>query len=144
MPGISVVVLISLAALWLTGHQVVKRRFAALNSDLTDIYRSVLTAPPSPDEQPQLVALCVDLMRKQHCTVPFETLTAQEQRMVLHARAVEALPTWMSRYAALSLSPQNRRLIGQLRDIKSSRPDQPKQYFGAIKRQQQLRSAAKG
>lgn len=143
LPGISVVLLMSLAALWLTGHQVVKRRFAALNCELTDIYQSALTAPPSPDAPPQLVPLCVDLMRKEHCAIPFEALGAHEKRMVLHAHAVEVLPIWMSRYAALWLSPPNRRLVRQLHDVKSSRPDQPKQYFGAIRHQQQLRSTPK-
>lgn len=138
-----VILLTSLAALWLFGHLMVKRRFLWLNTNLPDAYGSALTVPTSSDGQLQLVALCVDLMRKQHCAVPFEDLTSNERRMVLHAYAVEVLPSWMSRYAALSLSRQNRKLIAQLRKINSSRPEQPKQYFGAIRQQQQLRSASK-
>lgn len=144
MPDILVVLLIGSAALWLTGHLAVKRRFAALSSELIDIYRSALAAPPSSDAPPQLVALCIDLMRKEHCALPFEALSPDEKRMALHAHAVEVLPIWMSRYAALWLSPQNRKLVRQLHDVKSSRPDQPKQYFGAIRHQQQLRSTPKG
>ncbi|WP_133122528.1 hypothetical protein [Yoonia maricola] len=83
-------------------------------------------------------------MRRQHCTVPFDALSAEERLVVLHVYALDALPGWMSHYGAIWLSPPHRRLIGQLRDIKSSRPEHPKQYFGAIKHQQQLRSAAKG
>ncbi|MEJ8563160.1 hypothetical protein QTO30_19390 [Yoonia sp. GPGPB17] len=144
MPVFVVFLLISSAILWLIGHLMVKQRFVSLNTNLSKIYGSVSAAPPSPETQPQLMALCVDLMRKQHCNVPFDDLTPQEQRMVLHAHAVEVLPKWMSRYAALWLSKENRKLINQLHHIKSSRPDQQKQYFGAIRRQQQLRSASKG
>ena len=125
-------------------HQLVRRRLMSLKADLSNNYQSAITAPTSKEDQPQLVALCVDLMRKEHCALPFHALTPKEQRMVLHAHGVEKLPAWMSRYAALSLSSQNRKLIGQLRDIKSSRPDQPKQYFTAIRHQQQLRSVSKG
>ncbi|MEL7180236.1 MAG: hypothetical protein AAFN63_10425 [Pseudomonadota bacterium] len=133
----------SLAALWLIGHLVVKRRFVMLNTNLSDIYRSAFAVPTSVDTPPQLVALCVDLMRKQHCNLPFDALTPKEKRMVLHAHAANVLPNWMSRYAALWLPAEHRRLVGQLRDIKTSRPDLPKQHFGAIKRQLQLRSATK-
>lgn len=143
MPFFVILLFMSLVALWLVGHLIVKRRFAILNANLAHIYGSSFTVPPSADTRPQLVALCVDLMRKQHCNVPFEALTPKEQRMVLHAHAADVLPNWMSRYAAASLSGENRRLIGQLRDIKTSRPDLPKQHFGAIQRQLQLRSAAK-
>ena len=140
MPVSLVFVLISVTALWLLGHQRVKRRLAKLQINLPDTYQSAFTVPTN-DEQPQkLAALCVDLMRKEHRDVPFDDLTPQEKKMVLHAQAIDVLPAWMSRYAALSLSKPNRVLIGQLRHIKSSRPDRPKQHFGAIKRQQQLRS----
>jgi hypothetical protein len=90
------------------------------------------------------MALCIDLIRKENCAVPFDDLTAHEKKIVLHAHAIEALPNMMSRYAALGLSPSNRLLISQLRQIKSSRPEIPQHYFGAIKHQQQLRSRAKG
>lgn len=144
MPDHIVIALISMAALWLLGHQIVKQRFTTLKSNLPDIYGSALTAPAQDVSAPQLMALCVDLMRKKHCTVPFDALSVQEKKIVLHAHAVETLPTWMSRYAALGLSAANRSLITQLRQVHSSRPERPKQHFGAIKRHQQLRSAAKG
>ncbi len=143
MPVSMILLFMSLATLWLIGHLVVKRRFGKLNANLSDIYGSAFTVPTSVDTPPQVVALCIDLMRKQHCNIPFDALTPKEQRMVLHAHAANVLPNWMSRYAALWLSPEHRRLIGQLRDIKTSRPDLPKQHFGAIKRQLQLRSATK-
>ncbi|MCK0095448.1 hypothetical protein MWU60_07685 [Yoonia sp. F2084L] len=119
------------------------QRLAALRLRLPESYGSFFTAPPVSGDAPQLMALCVDLMRKQHSALPFEALTPHERKMVLHAHAVDVLPGWMSRYASLWLSPQNRRLVGQLRDIKSSRPNLPKVHFGAIKHQQQLRSASK-
>lgn len=140
----SVIALTSMAALWLIAHQIVKRRFAILKDDLPCIYQSAFTAPTSADGKPQLVALCVDLLRREHVTLPFDALSPQEQKMVLHAHAIEALPQWMTRYATLWLSPKNRRLINQLSDIRTSRPARTKQHFGAIKRHQQLRSAAKG
>lgn len=132
--------LTSVAAFWLLAHQTVKRRFAVLRTKLPDAYHSAIAVPPGEGSTPQLVALCIDLMRKEHCTSPFNTLSPHEQKMALHAYAIQVLPTWMSRYAALALSPANKRLISQLRQVKSSRPSQPKVYFGAVKAQQQLRS----
>ena len=140
----SVIALTSVAVLWLCGHQLVKQRFARLRTTLPDAYKSAFTASPSVDQSQQLMALCVDLMRKQHVAVPFDELTSREQKMVLHARAVAELPGWMTRYAALWLAPQNRQLVLKLIAIKTSRPERQKRHFGAIKRQQQLRSAAKG
>ena len=139
----SVIVLTSLAALWLLGHQQVRHRFAMLKAELPSSYQSSLAVTPFIDGEPQLMALCVDLIRKEHATVPFDALSTEERRMVLHAHAVEMLPSWMSRYAAFALSPRNRRLINQLHNLKSSRPVQPKLHFGAIKHQQQLRSTRK-
>jgi len=129
-----------MAALWLLGHQIVKRRFAILKSNLSDTYRSAFTAPTQDDDAPQLIALCIDLLRKEHSAVPFEDLSETELKMVLHAHAIDALPSWMSRYAAIWLSQSNKTLVLQLRQIKSSRPEQPKQHFGAVKQQQRLRS----
>lgn len=143
MPVSLVFALTSVAALWLIGHAIVKRRFAVLKSNLSLTYQSAISAPPREGPTPQLVALCVDLIRKRHSTVPFDALTRQEQKLVLHAQAVAELPTWMSRYAAIWLPPANRLLISQLRHIKASQPHKPKHYFGAIRRQQQLRSASK-
>ncbi len=111
-----------------------------LNSNLPDKYRSAFSDPTQHNDAPQLMALSVDLMRKENCAVPFDDLSAQERKIVLHAHAIDAVPSWMSRYAALGLSRPHKMLVTQLRQIKSSRPVQPKQHFGAVKRQQQLRS----
>ena len=129
-----------MAALWLLAHQTVKHRFAELKSTLPSAYQFAVAAPPDEDSTPRLIPLCVDLMRKAPCTDPFDALSAQEQRMALHASAVETLPTWMSKYAGLALSRPHKAIIVQLRQIKASRPNKPKQYFGHVKRQQQLRS----
>lgn len=125
--------LTSVAALWLIAHQIVKRRFAALKADLPTIHRSAIAVPPDEGHPPQLVALCVDLLRKSHCTDPFEALTAAEQQMVLHAHAINVLPAWMSHYAALGLSLKNRATLEQLRYVKSSQPERPKEHYGAVK-----------
>ncbi len=122
-----------MAALWLIAHQIVKQRFAALKADLPTIHKSAIAVPPDEDHPPQLVALCVDLLRKSHCTDPFDTLTPAEQRMVLHAHSIDALPAWMSRYGALRLSKANRAIFHQLRQVKSSQPDRPKEHYGAVK-----------
>lgn len=134
--------LTSLAALWLMAHHVAKRRFALLSANLPDAYQSAIAVPPGEGANPQLIALCIDLMRKAHCAVPFDTLSPLEQKMALHAYGVEKLPTWMSRYADFWLSGPNRNIIAQLRQIRSSRPDKPVQHFGAVKQQQRLRSTS--
>ena len=138
MPILSSFLFIGVAALWLIAHQLVKRRFTSLIAILSTTHRSAIAVPPDEGHPPQLIALCVDLLRKSHCTDPFETLSTAEQQMVLHAHAIDALPSWMSRYAGLRLSSKNRAILDQLRHVKSSQPNKPKQYFGAIK--QQLRS----
>ena len=143
MPVSLVVVFVSVAALWLFGHQIVKHRFTLLKAALPEKYDSAFAAPTADADPLPLMALCVDLMRKEHCTVPFDALSTQEQKTVLHAHAIEALPYLISRYAALWLSRSSRVIIFQLRQVSVSRPHKPQQYFGAIKHQQQLRSAAK-
>jgi len=125
--------LTSVAALWLIAHQIVKQRFAALKADLPTIHRSAIAVPPDEGHPPQLVALCVDLLRKTHCTDPYDALTQFEQQMVLHAHAIDALPAWMPRYAALRLSRTNRAILDQLRHVKSSQPERPKEHYGAVK-----------
>ena len=136
--------LISLAAIWLVGHQIVKRRFAILKIDLAKAYASAIAVPPEDGETPRLIALCVDLIRKEHCTEPFNTLSPYEQKMALHAHAVEKLPRWMSQYASLGLPASGRVLISKLGQVLVSRPPKkPVQYYGAVKRQQQLRSTSK-
>lgn len=134
--------LTSMAALWLLAHHAVKRRFARLSAGLPDAYQSAIAVPPGEGTNPQLIALCIDLLRKAHCAVPFEALSPQEQQMALYAYGVETLPTWMSRYADLWLSRPNKNIMAQLRRIKSSRPDKPVQHFGAVKQQQRLRSTS--
>ena len=122
-----------MAALWLVAHQMVKRRFTSLIAVLPSTHRSAIAVPPDEDQPPQLVALCVDLLRKSHCTDPYEMLTPAEQRMVLHAHAIDAAPVWMSRYAALFQTRSNRAILEQLRHVKSSRPERKKEHYGAVK-----------
>jgi hypothetical protein len=123
----------SMTAVWLIAHQMVKRRFTSLITVLPSIYSSAIAVPPDEGHPPQLLALCVDLLRKSHCTTPFETLTPAEQHMVLHVHAIDAAPAWMSRYAALRLSKPNRAILDQLRRVKSSRPERSKEHYGAVK-----------
>lgn len=142
LPLFMYLALTSVAAIGLIGHQIVKRRFAILKTDLATTYASAIAVPPEEGETPRLIALCIDLIRKEHSTAPFDTLTPHEQKMALHAYAVEVLPRWMSRYASYTLSSSERALILQLTQVHGSRPDKkPIQHFGAVKRQQQLRSA---
>lgn len=133
MPNFSILLLICLVALWLFAHQSVKRRFAGLKANLPAIHGSAIIVPPDEGHPPPLAALCIDLMRRSHCTDPYETLSLAEQRMVLHAHALEVVPAWMSRYAALGLSKRNRTLIAQLRHVQDSRPHQKPQHYGAVK-----------
>lgn len=134
------VLLTSVAAVWLLVHQIVKRRFRDLGIQLPTTYQSAIAVPPEEGELPQLIALSIDLSRKQHCAVPFDTLNAAEKRLALHAFAVEKLPGWMSQYASLRLRPAERAVIRQLRQVKTSRPVKKQVHFGAVQRIQQLRS----
>lgn len=129
-----------MAAIWLLVHYTVKRRFTGLIAKLPHAYQSAIAVPPEDGAPPQLIALCIDLMRKTHSTVPFDELAPTERKMALQAFAIETLPSWMSKYAAFALSRSNRAIAAQLRYVKSSRPDKAAQHFGAVKRQQQLRS----
>lgn len=143
MPGFGYFLLISVATFWLVGHQIVKRRFADLKIKLSKAYESAIAVPPEDGETPRLIALCIDLMRKEHCTASFDTLDPHEQKMALHAYAVEELPGWMSKYATFALTPVNRTLIAQLRRVRASRPDpKPAQYYGAVQQQLRLRSTS--
>jgi hypothetical protein len=130
-----------MAAIWLLAHLSVKRHFARLMLKLPDAYQSAIAAPTEDGEIPQVIALCIDLLRKAHCSVTYDALNPSEQKMALHAYAVAELPAWMSKYAAMALTQPNRAIITQLRQVKSSQPNKPKQHFGAVKRQQQLRSS---
>ncbi len=116
----------SMAAIWLVVHFSVKRSFARLMAKLPDAYKSAISAPPQEGEMPKITALCIDLMRKAHCGVQYDALTQAEKKMALQAYAVEELPSWMSKYAALTLSRPNRAIVAQLRQVKSSRPIKPK------------------
>jgi hypothetical protein len=133
LPIVSVIVLTSAAALWFFAHKLVKQRFADLEAHLPTTHGSAIAVPPYGDHPPQLAALCIDLMRKQHCTDAFETLNPEEQRMVLHAHAIDVLPTWISRYGAWGLSSSNRVILEQLRQINTSRPTHAPEHYGAVK-----------
>ncbi len=144
MSGYLVVALIGMTVFWIIGHWVVRQRIAALKTNLSERYHAAIAVPPEEAKTPQLVALAVDLMRKAHCTAPFHTLTPQEQRVALHAHAAEVLPGWMSRYASFWLAPRDRVLIGQLRQLRTSRPvTKAPLYNGAIKSRLQAQAAMK-
>ena len=129
----------SVASLWLFVHQTVRHRFADLETNLSTTYNSAIAVSPETKTPAQLIALCVDLMRKAHCTDPFEALSTQEQRMVLHAHALDQLPAWMSHYAALGLPARHRALLAQLRHVKASEPAKPHEHFGAVQELLRLR-----
>ncbi len=137
------IALIGVAALWLFVHMSVKHRFRELQTKLPSVYQTAIAVPPNDDALPQLIALSIDLVRKEHCAVPFDALSKQEKRIALHAHAVEELPAWMIGYAILRLSAADRALVQQLRQVKTSRPTKTKMHFGAIRQQQQLRSTSK-
>lgn len=137
------ILLISVTTLWLMVHLSVRHRFVALDRQLPDVYRTVIAAPTDEGQRPQLIALAIDLLRKDHVSVPLDDLTAGERRMALFAFAVEKLPGWMVTYKALRLRPSERGLVAQLQQIKTSRPQKPERHFGAIHRQQQLRAVGK-
>ncbi len=133
MSVFSVILLTSMAASWLFVHQSVKHRFAGLKANLPSIHRSAIAVPPDEDQRAPLVALAVDLLRKCHATDPFEALSPAEQRIVLHAHAIEVLPDWMGRYAALGLPRGHREVIVQLLKIHMSRPVRRQEHYGAVK-----------
>jgi hypothetical protein len=137
-----VLLLTSVTFSWIVGYFIVKPRLANVKFGMPEIYQSSIAVPVSADTQPSLVALCVDLSRKEHCSIPFEELTQRERKLVLHTLAIEALPQWMSRFAAVSLWPAERAVISQLRKVHLSRPEKPPMHFGEIRRQQQLRSGS--
>lgn len=137
------IVLIGAAALWLFVHLSVKHRFRELQTKLPGVYQTAIAVPPQEGAAPQLIALSVDLLRKQHCAVPLDALSINEKRVVLHAYAVEELPAWMTGYAVLRLPTTDRAIVQQLRQVATSRPTKPKMHFGAIRQQQQLRLTSK-
>ncbi len=136
--------LIGVTVFSLLWHCVVMRRLRALETGLPTAYQLAIAAPTQDDGPPRLIALAIDLTRKQHCTLPFDDLTTQERRLALHAYGIDALPSWMSHYAALMLRPADRAMIAKLRQVRSSRPERREVHFGAIRQQQQLRAAQKG
>ena len=135
------ILLIGVAATWLSIHQVAQRKLRNLNKLLPTAYQSAIAAPTRDSDTPRLIPLAIDLMRKEHCTLPFEALTAAEQRVALHAYAVEELPRWVVNLAKQRLRGPERIVVNQLQFIKTSRPEHKPIHFGAIRRQQQLRSA---
>ncbi len=140
MPIFVSVLLISSAAVWLIFHRYVRRRLHDLKNQLPAAYNAALATSAEDDAKNQLVLLSIDLRRKSFCTVPFEQLTPAEQRLALHAYAVETLPRWMLGFTTRYLPRAERDLIVKLRQIKTSQPNHPKVHFGAIRSQQRLRS----
>jgi hypothetical protein len=135
--------LISVAAVWLFIHLVVWRKLRGLHTLLPAAYHSALAAPTDQTGAPRLIPLAIDLMRKSHCAVTYDALTPSEQRVALHAFAVEQCRPWVIKIALQRLRGPEKTVIQQLRFIKTSRPEHKPVHFGAIRRQQQLRSATK-
>ena len=150
MPLVVSTLLISVAAVWLTLDQVVRRRFRRLKSELPAAYLAAATDGAGASEMDApvlaggaLMPLAVDLMRGQHGHVPFDSLDPAERRVVLFAHAINAAPGWMVRYAVAVLPRTNRSLILKLRQIHQSRPKPKVQHFGHVRLQQRLRSGSK-
>lgn len=140
LPVYLVLCVISAAFCGLIGLWIVRRRFADLKLDLASAYHASIAVPPDEGTSPRLVALAVDLVRKSHCSDPFEKLTPRERRLALHGHAVEVLPTWMSRLGSLMLPPRDQAVLAKLRLIKSSRPARAPQVHGiAVERLLQAR-----
>lgn len=135
--------LTSMVALWLFVHLSVKRRFNALDDKLPKAYQAAFAVPTNDGQSPQLIALAIDLIRKEHVALPFDDLQASEKRIARFALAVETLPGWMVRYAMIRLRPAQRTLVHQLQQIKTSRPQKQQRHFGAIQKQLQLRALGK-
>ncbi len=136
------ILLVGVAAAWLSIHQVVRRKLHNLHKFLPAAYQSAIAAPPAEEDAPRLIPLAIDLIRKEHCTLPYDALTPAEQRIALHAYAVEQLPRWVVNIAKRRLRGTERTVVNQLQFIKTSRPDHKPIHFGAIRAQQRLRSAS--
>ena len=135
------ILLSGVAAVWLSIHLVVQRKLHNLHKLLPTAYHSAIAAPPAEDGPPRLIPLAIDLIRKEHSTLPYDALTPAEARVALHAYAVEELPSWVVNIAKRRLSGAERTVVNQLQFIKASRPDRKPVHFGAIRTQQRLRSA---
>lgn len=140
--GVSVL-LISVTVVCIFLHMVAIRRFRDLETGLPAAYQRAIAAPPDDADAPRLIALAIDLTRKERCALPFDDLTTRERRLALHAFAVEALPAWIVGYLGKSLLGADRKLIDQLRHIKASRPNKAAQHYGAVKQVQTMRAASK-
>ena len=136
--------LMGMAGVWLFVHLAVKQRFRVLRKRVPDAYQSSIAVPPEDGQAPQLMALAVDLLRKEHGSPAYQTLSEHEKHIVLHAFGIEMLPRWMTGYAALWLWPADRALMQQLRAITTSKPMQKQTYYGAVQQQLKLRTASKG
>ncbi|MDX8347522.1 hypothetical protein SLH49_05935 [Cognatiyoonia sp. IB215446] len=119
------------------------RRFRDLETGLPAAYQRAITAPPDDTDAPHLIALAIDLTRKKRSTLPYEDLTEREKRLALHALAVEQLPGWVVAQSARRLPGTDRKLVHQLRHIKTSRPAKKAQHFGAVQRVQRIRASSK-
>lgn len=150
MPLFVSTLLISVAAVWLTLDQVVRRKFRRLKSELPVAYLAAASDGAGASEMDAselaggaLMPLAVDLMRGRHGHIPIDALTPAECRVVLFAYAINVAPGWMVRYATAFLPRANRSLIHKLRQIHQSRPAPKVQYFGHLHLQQRLRSTPK-
>ena len=147
MPLFVSTLLISVAAVWLMLDQVVRRRFRGLKSGLPAAYLAATPAVSGvadPDQSDQattaLMPLAVDLMRGQQDQAPFETLSEDEQQMVLFAHAIHSAPRWMVRYAMFWLPGSLRQLARTLCHIHQSRPTPKVHYYTPLRARRRLPS----
>lgn len=130
---------LTLILCWVSLHLHIRNRFVTLSAALPDAYLKAAWARPDDEKAQHLIPLSIDLMRKKRCTLSYDALTSREQRIALHAFAVEELPLWQAAYAGVWLRGHERELARQLRNIKSSQPQHQVTHFGAIRAQQRLR-----
>lgn len=144
MPLFVSILLISVAAVWLTLDMVVRRKFRRLKPELPVAYNAAATQTSDATETglaaAALMPLAIDLARGQHNIISFDSLTDTEQHLVLIAHAITRLPGWMIGYMSLRLPAGDRAIVRKLRHIHASRPTRKMQYFGNIRQQLRLRS----
>lgn len=133
--------LIGVIAVWLLVREVARRKLRGLQTSLPATYHSAIVAPTLETGEPQLIPLGIDLMRKEHCALAFDDLTAPEKRVALFAHAIDVLPAWMVNISKSGMADPEKTVVQQLQYIKTSRPQKKPMHFGAIRRAQQLRSA---
>ena len=138
-----VISLIGLTAAWLSIHQIAVRKFRRLHTQLPAAYQSAIAAPPSEEAGAHLIALSVDLSRKEFSNIPFDALTDTERDVAHFALAIDQLPKWVVNIAKKRLKGPELTVVNQLQEIKTSRPNHAKKHFGAVQTQLRQRAQAK-